>query len=131
MPNQYPSQLPFGFPVPQGTGSPGGGGTPDKSADPTIETLPSQVFGQPVPSMTGSPGSAGAPLSPQTGATYTEPFGHVGAIEAQCTGGSVSTEAQSNKTGYDAPFGQHNPLTTGSGEGQPLIGGRGGKNRGR
>ena len=131
MPNQYPSQLPFGFPVPQGTGAPGGGGTPDKSPDPTIETLPGQVFGSAVPSTTGSPGSSGAGMSPQSGATYTDPFGHVGANEAQCTGGSVSTEAQSNKTGYPTPIGTANPLTTGAGQGTPLIGGRGGKNRGR
>lgn len=131
MPGQYPSKLPFGFPVPQGTGSPGGGGTPDKSPDATIETLPHQVFGSAVPQDTGSPGSSGAGMSPQTGATYTDPFTQVGTNDSSCPGGSVSTEAQSNKTGYDAPFGQHNPLMTGSGQGTPLIGGRGGKNRGR
>lgn len=131
MPGQYPSQLPFGFPVPQTTGSPGGGGTPDRSPDKTIETLPHSVFGSPVPQNTGSPGSSGAGMSPQSGATYTEPFGHVGANEPQMTGGSVSTEAQSNKTGYSTPIGTANPLMTGAGQGTPLIGGRGGKNRGR
>jgi hypothetical protein len=131
MPGQYPSKLPFGFPVPQSTGSPGGGGTPNKSPDPTIETLPNSVFGSANPMTTGSPGSGGAGMSPQSGATYTDAFTQVGSNDSQCSGGSVSTEAQSNKTGYPTPIGTANPLMTGSGQGTPLIGGRGGKNRGR
>jgi hypothetical protein len=131
MPGQYPSKLPFGFPVPQSTGSPGGGGTPNKSPDPTIETLPSNVFGSANPMTTGSPGSSGAGMSPQSGATYTDPFAQVGTNDSSCSGGSVSTEAQSNKTGYPTPIGTPNVLSTGAGQGTPLIGGRGGKNRGR
>jgi hypothetical protein len=70
-------------------------------------------------------------MSPQGGAAYTDPFCQVGTNDSQMSGGSVSTEAQSNKTGYPTPIGTANPLSTGAGQGTPLIGGRGGKNRGR
>lgn len=132
MPGQYPSQLPFGIAVPSGTGAPGGGGSPDKSSDPTIQTLPGSVFGSPNPMTTGSPGSAGSTPSTTTGASYTDPFAYLGGCgKGEMTGGSIDTEANANKTGHTGPFDVANPLSTGVGEGQPLIGGRGGKNRGR
>jgi hypothetical protein len=127
MPGQYPAQIPFGFPVPQGTGAPGTAGT-GVASDPTMQSpTPTSVFGSPADNMhTGSPGSSGAHASTSGGATYTEPFAHLaGGESGKMSGGSTDTEAQANKTGYPTPFGFKNPLNTGAGEGKPLIGGRG------
>lgn len=132
LPNEYPSQLPFGFPVPQGTGAPGSAPATTTNPDPTIEQLPSSVFGMPVPYDTGSPGSAQASGSQAGGATATDPFAYQSPHIADATvQGSTETEAAKNKAGHPAPFNQANPMQTGSGQGQPLIGGRGGRNRGR
>ncbi len=127
MPGQYPGQLPFGFPVPSGTGAPGTAGT-GVASDTTMESpTPTSVFGATGDYLhTGSPGTAGATPHQTTGASYTGYYAHLeGGGAGYMTGGQIDTEAQANKAGYPAPFGFPNPMDTGAGKGTPLIGGRG------
>lgn len=135
MPGQYPRDLPFGISVPTGTGAPGSAGQGGSATDPTMagSATPATVFGAPAANLnTGSPGSAGATPHQESGASYTDPFAHLaGGGAGQMTGGSTDTEAQADKAGHPGPFGTAYPVTTGTGTGTPLIGGRGGKNRGR
>lgn len=132
LPGEYPGKLPFGISVPTSTGAPGSSGSPANSSDPTIENLPSSVFGAPNPMTTGSPGTSQPAPNQQGGVSAIDMFAFQSPyVDAQITNGSSETEAAANKVGHPGPFNTANPLDTGVGEGQPLIGGRGGKNRGR
>jgi hypothetical protein len=134
-PGQYPSKLPFGVSVPQSTGAPGSAGKGSSAPDPTMAGGPTPTgnFGANFDDLhTGSPGSTGVSPNQQSGASYTDPFAVLcGNGMGEMHGGSTETQAAGNKAGHPGPFGVANPLNTGSGEGTPLIGGKGGKNRGR
>lgn len=126
MPGQYPSKLAFGIAVPQSTGAPGTEGAAP-SPDATVHTpTPESNFGAPFDDLhTGAPGSMGASAHVSGGAFYTDPFGYLaGGGAGASSNGSTDTEAQGNKYGYPAPGGAATPMSTGAGEGSPMIGGR-------
>jgi hypothetical protein len=115
LPGQAAGKLPFGIQNPLSTGAPGTGGT-GLASDPTLQApVPTAAYGaQNDDADTGAPGGNGVSAHVATGATYT--LDSYGASPRQnMTGGSVDTEAQSNKYGTDTGIpGLHVPDGTGA-----------------
>jgi hypothetical protein len=122
LPGQAAGKIPFGIKNPLTTGAPGSGGT-GPSPDPTLPApVPTDAFGAHTDDThTGAPGTSGTTEVVATGASYTADC--MDAYPRQnMTGGSVDTEAQSNKYGSDTRIpGLHVP----SGTGAPGSGGGG------
>jgi hypothetical protein len=122
LPGQAAGKIPFGIQNPLSTGAPGTGGVGSAPSDPTLTApVPTTIYGAKTDdSATGAPGSGGVSAHVATGATYT--LDSYGASPRQdMTGGSVDTEAQSNKYGCDTgipglntPDGTGAPGTTGT-----------------
>lgn len=116
LPGQAAGKIPFGIKNPLATGAPGTGGVGMAPSDATLQApVPATVFGAKTDdSSTGAPGGSGVSANVATGATYT--LDSYGASPRQnMTGGSVDTEAQSNKYGSDTGIpGLHTPDGTGA-----------------
>jgi hypothetical protein len=120
LPGQAAGKLPFGISNPLNTGAPGTGGT-GPASDPTLQApVPASSFGASNDDTdTGAPGSSGTTAGVAAGATYTKDMYGAYPMDS-ATGGSVDTEAQSNKYGSDTRIpGLHTP----SGTGAPASGG--------
>lgn len=117
LPGQAAGKMPFGISNPLSTGAPGTQGQSPGGGDVTVTTPVSTTsFGAKADNVdTGAPGSGGAHSTVQTGATYTKD-----SIDAypreDASGGSVDTEAQSNKYGSATLPGLvgNQPKTTGA-----------------
>jgi hypothetical protein len=115
LPGQAAGKIPFGISNPLNTGAPGSGGT-GPSPDPTLQApVPASAFGASTDdTSTGAPGSTGTMAGVAAGATYTKDSYGSYPMD-NMTGGSVDTEAQSNKYGSDTRIpGLHTPKTTGA-----------------
>jgi len=116
LPGQAAGKIPFGIQNPLATGAPGTGGVGNAPSDPTLQApVPSSIYGaQTDDSATGAPGSMGTSAPVKAGATYTKDYYGAYSHESM-TGGSVDTEAQSNKYGCDTGIpGLHVPDGTGA-----------------
>lgn len=115
MPGQAAGKIPFGVKNPLTTGAPGTGGTAP-SPDPTLQApVPASAYGaKNDDAATGAPGTSGTSETVATGASYTKMYDGAYPMDS-ATGGSVDTEAQSNKYGTDTRIpGLHTPTTTGA-----------------
>lgn len=122
MPGQAAGKIPGGAANPLDTGAPGTGGVGMAPSDPTLTApVPSSIYGAPTDdSDTGAPGSSGTNAGVKAGANYTmDAYGWYTFMD--CNGGSVDTEAQSNKYGSDTRIpGLHTPHSTGAGGGPSI-----------
>lgn len=115
LPGQAGGEIPFGIANPLTTGAPGTGGT-GPTSDPTLQApIPASAYGAKNDDTdTGAPGSSGTSAPVATGANYTKDMYGAYTFE-DATGGSVDTEAQSNKYGTDTRIpGLYTPKTTGA-----------------
>lgn len=117
LPGQAAGKIPFGISNPLSTGAPGTQGQGGAPSDSTVTTPVSTTsFGAKADNTdTGAPGTSGASSGVASGATYTKDSLDAYPRE-DATGGSVDTEAQSNKYGSATLPGLvgHQPKTTGA-----------------